>query len=82
VHDALPRRHRRQAGAVLVDGVPVELAAARVEVDLVGAEPAAALPQEAADPEDNDDGQGQVRFEEALDIVVAAADGADGDVEL
>jgi len=78
----LPRGHVGQARAVLVDGVPVELAAARVQVDLVGAQPAGALPEEAADPEDDDDGEGEVRLEEALHVVVAASDGADGDVEL
>lgn len=78
----LPRGHVGQARAVLVDGVPVELAAARVQVDLVGAQPAGALPEEAADPEDDDDGEGEVRLEEALHVVVAAADGADGDVQL
>ena len=65
-----------------MDSVPVELAAAGVEVDLVGAQPAGALPEDAADPEDDDDGHGEVRLEEALGVVEAALDGTDGDVEL
>jgi hypothetical protein len=82
VEPALPGRHGSQLGAVGVDVVPVELAAARVEVDLLRAEPASALPQEATDPEDNDDGQGEVGLEEALCVVEAATGGADGHVEL
>lgn len=82
VDDSLPRRHSRQLGAVYVDGVPVQLAAASVDIDLVRAQPAGALPQEAADPEGNDDGEGKVRLEEALDIVESTTDGADGDEKL
>ena len=82
MHDPPPRRHRSQLGAVLIDRVPIEVSPSGIQVDISGAQPAAAFPQEAADPEDDDDGQGQVRLEEALHVVVTAADGADGNVEL
>lgn len=82
VQDALPGGHLSELLAVLVDLVPGELAAASVNIDLVGAEPTCSLPDETTDPEDDDDGKGEVRLEEALDIVEAAADGADGDEKL
>lgn len=82
VHQPAPQRHGRDLGAVLVDLVPRQFAAARVDVDLRRAQPAGPLPQPAADPEEDDDGERQVRLEEALDVVEAAAHGADGDVEL
>lgn len=78
----LPRRHSRQLGAVGVDPVPVELAASRVDVDVARAQPPFALPGEADEPEEDDDGEGEVRLEEARGVVVAASWWADGDVEL
>lgn len=80
--DSLPGGHLSELGTVLVDLVPGELAAASVDIDLVSAEPTAALPDETADPEDDDDRESEVRLEEALGIVEAATDGADGSVEL
>lgn len=77
-----PSGHSRQLGAVRIDRVPVVHATARVDIDLVSAEPARALPDEAADPEDDDDGEGEVLHEETLGVVEAAAGGADGYVEL
>jgi len=68
---ALGERHGGQLAAVGVDLVPRQLA-----------QPALALPQPAAEPEDEHDGQGQVGHEEALGRVEAASDGGDGDVEL
>lgn len=82
VDGPLPRRHGRQLGAVGVDDVPVELAAANIDVDVARAQPRLALPGEADEPEEDDDGEGEVRLEEARCVVVAAAWGADGDVEL
>lgn len=82
MHDPLPRRHSRQLGAVLVDGVPVELAAVEVDVDVARAQPGLALPGEADEPEEHDDGEGQVRLEEARGVVEAALGRADGDIEL
>lgn len=78
----LPRRHSRQLGAVGVDPVPVELAASRVDVDVARAQPPFTLPGEADEPEEDDDGEGEVRLEEARGVVVAAPRWADGDVEL
>lgn len=78
VNNPLPGGHSRQLSAVLVDGIPVELAAARVDVDLVKAEPAGALPEEAADPEEDDNGESEVRLEKALGIVDAAFRRSDG----
>lgn len=78
----LPRRHGGQLGAVGVDPVPVELAASRVDVDVARAQPPFALPGEADEPEEDDDGEGEVRLEEARGVVVAASWWADGDVEL
>lgn len=82
MHDPLPRRHSRQLGAVLVDGVPVELAAVEVDVDVARAQPRLALPGEADEPEEHDDGEGEVRLEEARGVVEAALGRADGDIEL
>lgn len=80
--DPLPSRHCRQLGAVGIDGVPVELAAADVDVDVARAEPGLALPGEADEPEKYDDGEGEVRLEEALGIVDTAPWRTNGDVEL
>lgn len=82
MHDPLPRRHGRQLGAVLVDCVPVELAAVEVDVDVARAQPGLALPGEADEPEEYDDGEGEVRLEEARGVIEAALGRADGDVEL
>lgn len=65
-----------------MDGIPIELAAARVDVDVPGPEPPLALPEEATDPEGYDDGEGEVRLEETLGVVEAAPRRADGDKEL
>lgn len=82
MHDPLPSRHSRQPSAVLVDGVPVELAAVEVNVDVARAQPGLALPGETDEPEEHDDGEGEVRLEEARGVVEAALGRADGDVEL
>lgn len=58
------------------------LATARINIDLVNAKPARALPDESADPKDDDNGKGKVLHEESLDRVEAAAGRADGHVEL
>lgn len=78
----LPSRHGLKLSLVSVDLVPVVLATAGIDIDVLDAQPAAALPDEAADPEDDDDGQGEVLDEEALDVVKAATGRADGYVEL
>ena len=84
MNDALPPRPTRHLGPVLVDGHPVELAAIRVNVHLVRAQPAAPLPKVADDPEEEDDGEGEVQLEEALGGVEARLPdgGGDGGVKL
>jgi hypothetical protein len=71
VQDSPPGGHGGDLGAVRVDLVPRQLAAAGVEVDLRRAQPALALPEPPEDPEDDDDGEGEVRLEEALGVVEA-----------
>lgn len=58
MYESPPSGQGRDLGAVCVDLVPWELAATSVDVDLGGAQPTLALPEPAADPEDDDDGQG------------------------
>jgi len=82
VEPALPGGHGSQLGTVGVDLVPVDLTAAGVDIDLLCAEPTGALPEEAANPEYDDDGKSQVGLEEAFGIVIAATNGAYSDVEL
>lgn len=65
-----------------MDISPVDLATTRVDVDLAGAEPALSLPEEATDPEEHDDGEGEVGLEETFGVVDTAAGWADGHVEL
>lgn len=78
----LQGRHGSLLRAVGVDLVPRELAAARVDVDVGNLDPALALPDVAADVEEDDDGQRQVLLEEALGVVDAAGSRGDGGEEL
>jgi len=83
MENLLPFRHGVDLGLVLVDLVPRQFAAVCVDVDLTRAQPALALPDEAADPEGDDDGERQVRLEEALSIIETfLACGTDGGIEL
>lgn len=82
MNNPLPSRHSSQLGAVRIDLVPGQLASAGIDVDLVEPEPPSSLPEKPADPEEHDDGQGQVGLEEALYRVEATFYGAYGDVEL
>lgn len=84
VQEATPCGPRGNLGTVGVDGVPVELTTAGVDIHLVGSEPTGALPGEADDPEDNDAEQGKLTLEEALDGVQArlADRSSNGSVEL
>lgn len=81
---APPLGPRSNFGTVSVDGIPVKLTTARVDIHLVDAEPASALPGEADDPEDDDAEQGKLALEEALDSVGTrlANGGGNGSVEL
>lgn len=69
---------------VCVDGVPVELTTARVDVELVELDPASALPDITSSPEDQDDRDRQHRREESLSVVELAIveRWGNGDVEL
>ena len=78
----LPGRHSSQPSLLGIDLRPVDRPAARIDVDLVDAEPPLALPEVAADPEEEDDGECEVDLEETFDVIEAAVDGADCDVEL
>lgn len=63
---------------------PVDHAAAGVNVDLSEGEPAFAFPEIPTGPEEEDDGEGEVGFEESLGVVDFdfGVKGPDGDVEL
>lgn len=65
-----------------VDPVPVNLAATSINVNLAELEPAGTLPEEAADPEHDNDGKGEVGLEEALGSVDTTTKRPDGGVEL
>lgn len=87
--DSLPRGEGGNAGALGVDVVPVDGASAGVEIDLAGAdEEAASLPDVTADPEEENDGGGEVGDEEGLGAsngsaeVLVDADGGESRVEL
>jgi hypothetical protein len=77
-----PSRPGGNLGAVGVDGLPVELTTTTVDIHLVGAEPAGALPGETNDPEEDDNEEGEVAGEETLGVVQFRARGGDGVVEL
>lgn len=73
-YEAPPRRCGVHERPVLLVRLPVELATARVNVDLVKLDPAgtragvlAPLPEVADDVEEDDDEQGQVVVEEGFD---------------
>lgn len=79
-----PGRHGSNTLPLGTDSNPVDLAAASVNIDLMRAEPSGAFPDEAADPEEENDGEGEVGLEEAFGIVEFAfvTRRGDGDVEL
>lgn len=83
IHHPAPLRERLHVLAIRLDGLPIQLATAGIDVHLVGAEPARPLPEEAANPEEKDDGEREVRLEEALGVVEFCLTGrCDGGVEL
>lgn len=77
VQHAPPRRPAGLASALLVDHVPVELAAAGVDVNVREPLPGGALPDPADEVEEQHDEEGEVGLEEAL-----SRKGCDGSVEL
>ena len=82
VQETSPGGPSGNLGTVGVDGLPVELTTATVDIHLVGAEPAGTLPGESDDPEEHDDEESKVRREETLSVVQVGAGGSDGVVEL
>ena len=81
---ALPHWPAGNLRTVRVDNIPIELTTASVNVHLVRAQPAASLPEVANDPEEEDDGEGEVDLEEALGGVQAGLSNwsSDSGVEL
>jgi hypothetical protein len=69
VEEAPPGGPGSDLCAVSVDGLPVELTTTGVDIHLGSAEPASALPEEADDPEEHDDGDGEEGHEETLSVV-------------
>lgn len=67
---------------VFVDFVLGEFVVVSVNIDLVGVELICLFLDEIIDLEDDDDGKGEVRFEEVFDIVEVVVDGVDGDEKL
>lgn len=65
---------------VRIDLIPIQLAATDIHVDIPRAQPALSFPRVATDPEENDDGKREIRFEKALGSIEAAAGRADSDV--
>jgi len=55
-------------GTLGVDGVPVDLAATSVDVDLRKSLPGGTLPDPADEVKEQDDEEGKVRLEEALGV--------------
>lgn len=68
--------------ALFVDVVPVKLTAPSVNINVFGSEPGLTLPEVTAKPEEQDDGEGEIRLEEAFGSSDALADRRDCSVEL
>jgi hypothetical protein len=82
VDDATPLGQGSNSGTLSVDELPVNLPAAAVNVNLSGSEPALALPEVTAGPEEEHYRKGKVGLEEALGIVETATGGCNGHEEL
>lgn len=78
----LPRRPSQYLLTLPVDEIPVELTATRVHVHLRGPQPSIAFPEVAAEPENGDDEDGEVRLEEVFGRADALSDGGNGRVKL
>lgn len=66
---APPSRHGGFFGTLGVDHVPVNLAAAGVDVDLGGAKPSLALPEVTTGPEKEHNGKSEIALKEPLGII-------------
>jgi hypothetical protein len=82
VDDATPLGQGSDSSTLSVDDLPVNLAATAVNVDLRGSEPALALPEITAGPEEEHNGKGKIGLEEALGIVETATGRCNGYKEL
>jgi len=76
-----PGRPACVTGSLLVEDLPVDLAAARVDIDLGQLLPGGTLPCPADDVERNDHEEGEVRLEETLGTSTGNS-GMDGGVKL
>lgn len=80
---ASPCRPACNLASVGVDGIPIMLTAASVEIDVGKSDPAFALPDIADSPEEEDDGESEIGLEETFSIVkVAGERRSDSDEEL
>jgi hypothetical protein len=66
VENSLPHRVSRDLGLGGIDDIPVNRSASSIDVDLGRSEPARALPRIAASPEEEHNGEREVRLEEIL----------------
>lgn len=84
MEETTPRGVGGDLGTVCVDGIPIKLTTAGIDIHLVGAEPPSALPGETNEPEDNDAEEGKLALEETLDGVetILANGSGNGSVEL
>jgi hypothetical protein len=83
IHNALPGWPSSDLGLVGVDGFPVQVTTTGINIHLLNLEPSLALPEEANDPEEEDDRDGKEVGEESLGIVeLISAWWSDGVVEL
>lgn len=83
MEDSLPRRLGRQLRASPVDELPVRNPTTSVDIDLFSLQPSLALPEVAADPEEEHHGESEVGLEEAFSVTDAVdAEREESGVEL
>lgn len=82
--ESSPSWPRGNLGSVGVDFIPVQLSTASIDIHLLSPKPASSLPQVADHPEEQDNREGKVRLEEALNSAHArfTRRSNDGGVEL
>lgn len=71
---ASPGRPGCDLAPVGIDGIPVMLTAAGVEVDLVEFDPALALPDVSDNPKEEDDREGEIGLEKAFGVIEIAGE--------
>lgn len=82
VNQSPPAWHSRNISLVSIDFFPVEFATASIDIDILGTQPTLTLPEEAIDPEEEDDREGEVGLEETGCVVDATFRWGDGYKEL